>query len=368
MEDQTRTLARLGVEAAGLQIEADRVRRAYDDQIQPLERQLRLLQQSADLQRVQNALATNRAAVERLRLEREILALRQAAGGREDPAAEGLTLRQRLIALALQEQTLRQEELGLEDERRPLHPAAPEQQIARLQEQQRKALEPLERGLALRKEEVDAINLVRKQEELLAARRRGHREDAHGRAGRARTPAPWTRCRKRGEELADVLAHGLAGRGSTPTGAASGRPWARASRRGTRRPASPWPMPVGTDLGTAIGRARPGRPRPGTPSGRTCGAVLGRAGVERRSSTPGRAASPPARATPPTVSGPAGPAGAPGAAATRRSPSTWAEAMANAARLPAAPAGRLHPVLGAVHPGRGRHRPRRPQDGAGAGR
>ena len=95
------------MEAAGLQIDADRVRRAYDDQIQPLERQLRLLQQSADLQRVQNALATNRRAVERLRLEREIPALQRAAGGATDPDAEGLTLRQRLIALALQERELR---------------------------------------------------------------------------------------------------------------------------------------------------------------------------------------------------------------------------------------------------------------------
>ena len=115
--------------AAGLQLEADRVRSAFDAQIQPLERQLRLLQQSADLQRVQNALSSNRGAVERLRIEREIVALQRAAGGARDPAAEGLSLRQRLIALALQERRLQEEQLGLEEERRPLIQSL-EQQIS----------------------------------------------------------------------------------------------------------------------------------------------------------------------------------------------------------------------------------------------
>ena len=76
VEDVTRTLGRLGVEGAQLSLDADRVRRGYEDQLEPLERQLRLLQQSGDLQRIQAGLATNRAAVERLRLEREIAALR----------------------------------------------------------------------------------------------------------------------------------------------------------------------------------------------------------------------------------------------------------------------------------------------------
>ena len=114
-----------------------------EDQLRPLEQQLRLLQESGDLQRVQNALAGNRGAVERLRLEREILALRGAAGGAVDPDAAGLTLRQRMIALALQERELRLEELGLEGERRPAIQSV-QQAIAQVQEQQRRALEPLQ--------------------------------------------------------------------------------------------------------------------------------------------------------------------------------------------------------------------------------
>ena len=200
IEDQTRTLARLGVEAAGLQVDAERVRRTYDDQIQPLERQLRLLQQSAELQRVQNALATNRATVEGLRLDREISALRRAAGGATDPNAPGLSLRQRLIALALQDRELQREQLGLEGEHRPLIQNL-QQEIARLQEEQRKALEPLERGLQLRKDEVDAINLVRKQIELLAL------DDAAAAKVRmegwtSKNPGALDEVKQRGEELA----------------------------------------------------------------------------------------------------------------------------------------------------------------------
>ena len=120
----------------GAAARGQRVDRAYDAQLEPLERQLRLLQQSADVQRVQNALATNRATVEGLRLEREIAALRRAAGGATDPNAPGLSLRQRLIALALQDRELQREALGLEEERRPRIQSL-EQQIARLQEQQR---------------------------------------------------------------------------------------------------------------------------------------------------------------------------------------------------------------------------------------
>ena len=81
VEDVTRTLARLGIEGGRLNLDVDRVRRGYEDQLAPLERQLRLLQESGDLQRIQAGLATNRGAVEGLRLEREI------AGPAEGPPA-----------------------------------------------------------------------------------------------------------------------------------------------------------------------------------------------------------------------------------------------------------------------------------------
>jgi hypothetical protein len=158
-------LARVGVQGAEIQLQADRVRRSYDDQLEPLQRQLRLLQQSADLQRVQNALATNRATVENLRLDREIAALQRAARGQEDPNAPGLTVRQRAIALALQERRLRQEELGLTEQQRPAVQTL-ERQIAALQEQQRQALAPLEAQLANFRDQAAALRLVKEQTDL----------------------------------------------------------------------------------------------------------------------------------------------------------------------------------------------------------
>ena len=197
-----RELAEIGVQAATVQAEASRVERAYEAQLEPLQRQLRLLQQSADLQRVQNALATNRATVEGLRLEREIAALRRAAGGQTDPNAPGLTLRQRLIALALQERTLRQEELGLEGERRPLIQSL-EQQIARLQEQQRQALKPLQDQLQAHRDNVDAIQLEVKQTELLRLRNEANAEAARKTGTGPADPEALEDTRKRGEAIAD---------------------------------------------------------------------------------------------------------------------------------------------------------------------
>ena len=201
VEDVTRTLARLGIEGGRLTLDIDRVRRGYQDQLAPLERQLRLLEQSGDLQRIQAGLASNRGAVERLQLEREILALRQAAGGATDPTAEGLTPRQRMIALALEERNLRKEELDLEGQRRP-QILSLQQQIARIQEEQRKALEPLERSLALRRDEIASLQLTRQEQELVI-------QDAI--AGAERVKKAWTAAgspealadaKKRGEELA----------------------------------------------------------------------------------------------------------------------------------------------------------------------
>jgi hypothetical protein len=202
--DLTRQLADVGVAAAGLQLEADRVRRSYDDQLEPLQRQLRLLQQSADLQRVQSALASNRAAVEQLRLGLETQALRRAAGGNTDPAAAGLTTRQRAIALALQERELRQEELRLTEQQRPAVQTL-QQQIEAIQEAQRGALEPLERQLATYREQAAVLQLQRQQAELL-------RQDAEaaaqavGRIGTGAAPPEAVQdSRQRGEALADGL-------------------------------------------------------------------------------------------------------------------------------------------------------------------
>jgi hypothetical protein len=202
--DLTRQLADVGVAAAGLQLEADRVRRSYDDQLEPLQRQLRLLQQSADLQRVQSALASNRAAVEQLRLGLETQALRRAAGGNTDPDAAGLTTRQRAIALALQERELRQEELRLTEQQRPAVQTL-QQQIEAIQEAQRGALEPLERQLATYREQAAVLQLQRQQAELL-------RQDAEaaaqavGRIGTGAAPPEAVQdSRQRGEALADGL-------------------------------------------------------------------------------------------------------------------------------------------------------------------
>lgn len=193
-------LGRLGVAAATLQQEAERVRRTYDDQLEPLERQLRLLQRSEDVQRVQNQLATNRATVEGLRLDQEIAALQAAAGGAEDPAAAGLTVRQRAIALALQERRLRQEELGLEEQRRPLIQSL-EQQIAAIQEQQRQALAPLERQLAVYREQIGALQVVR-QEADLAKQAEQERAQAIRDTGRGQaTPEALEDSRQRGEAV-----------------------------------------------------------------------------------------------------------------------------------------------------------------------
>ena len=253
VQSLTRQLAGLGVAAAELQLEANRVRRSYDDQLEPLQRQLRLLQQSADLQRVQNALATNRATVEGLRLDQEIGALQRAARGVTDPNAPGLTLRQRAIALALQERQLRREELGLQEQQRPAVQSL-EQQIAALQEQQRQAVEPLERALQLRRDEIEQMNILRQQEELRrqdleatnqAARRLGTGENS---------PEAQEDARRRGEELAQrwlkAYQDWLEAGGGTVWGA-----FAKTLDTWWTATGQPLAVRIGTDLGTAIGDA-----------------------------------------------------------------------------------------------------------------
>jgi hypothetical protein len=248
-----RQLAGVGVAAAGIQIEANRVRQSYEAQIQPLERQLRVLQQSADLQRVQNALASNRAAVENIRLTAETAALRRAAGGATDPNAAGLSTRQRLIALALQERELRQQELGLEEQRRPALQSV-EQQLAALQEQQRQALAPLEEQLALYRNQADVLQLQRQQAALLkedmeqaaeAVRRAGTGEAA---------PEALADSRQRGEALAAEWLTGF----EDWINAGGGTVWGAIGRSlqawydGTGKALA---QTIGTDLGTALAEA-----------------------------------------------------------------------------------------------------------------
>ncbi len=249
-------LGRVGVEAAGLQIQADRLARSYDDQLEPLERQLRLMERSSDVQRVQNALATNRATLEGLRLDQEIAALEQAAAGAEDPRAEGLTLQQRVIALALEERRLRREELGQEEQRRPVQQAL-QDQIARLQEERRAALAPVERELATRKDIVATLQQERQQIEL----RKQEAADAateqkQNWPGKA-TPEQLADAKQQGEDLADEWIKawqawidrgggtlwGALGKSLTDWWEANGKPLADR---------------IGDDLGTAIGTAAAG--------------------------------------------------------------------------------------------------------------
>lgn len=158
----TRQLAEVGVAAAQIQIDADRVRRSYEDQLAPLERQRELLQNNAQLLGVQNALATNRATTERTRLQAEIGALQRAAGGATDPTAADLTPRQRAIALALQERQLRVQELDLTEQQRPALQSV-DQQIASIRRAQADALAPLERSLELRREEASLLQITRER-------------------------------------------------------------------------------------------------------------------------------------------------------------------------------------------------------------
>ena len=252
-ESVTRSLARIGVEAAELQLEAGRVRRAYADQLEPLERQLRVLQQSADLQRVQNALATNRATVEGIRLEREVAALQRAARGQEDPNAPGLSLRQRMIALALQERRLRQEELGIEEQRRPLIQSL-EQQVAAITEQQRAALAPLERQLELRREEADRLNILRQREQERVEAMREAAEQAKATWRMAADPEALATAKKRGEELADEWLKGWTEWIERNGGNILTALW-RSFRKWYDGGGKEQFQQLGTDIGTAMGEA-----------------------------------------------------------------------------------------------------------------
>jgi hypothetical protein len=248
-----RELAGIGVAAADLQLQANQVRQSYDAQLQPLERQLRLLQQSADLQRIQNGLASNRAAVEGLRLEREVAALQRAAGGATDPNQAGLTTRQRLIALALQEKTLRQEELGLEEQRRPAIQSV-ERQLATLQEAQRRALEPLEAQLQAHRNNADALQIEIQKAEQARLANEAAAEAARNVGAGTPTPTAIQDTRRRGEALADewltAFRSWIEKGGGTVWGAVgkSLEDWYEARGRDQAQR-------IGKDVGTALGTA-----------------------------------------------------------------------------------------------------------------
>jgi hypothetical protein len=284
VEQLARDLGAAGLAAAELQFQADRIRDSYQRQLDPLERQLRTLQNSVELQRLQNALASNRSAVERLQLEREIVALQRAAGGATDPAAAGLTARQRAIALALQERQLRLEALGLEDERRPIVQEL-QARIEALNEEQRRALEPIQVQIAAQRERVDLLQLERQRWEGLRGEIQAAVDAVNAAPVQARTAAPdaaEVETRKQeleriGTEFGERFQKGwndwLAAGGAT-----SGRPSARTWSSGTAPRASPSPS------GSAPTWARPSATPSWAPSGRRWSSWA--PGSSRRSGTP----------------------------------------------------------------------------------
>lgn len=188
VEQLARDLGAAGLAAAELQFQADRVRDSYQKQLEPLERQLRALQQSAEVQRLQNALASNQGAVRRLQLEREIAAL-QRAGAVSDPAQENLTPRQRAIAFALQERQIQLQLLGIEEERRPLVQQLQEQ-IERITEEQRRALEPIQVQIEAQRERINLLQLERQRWEVLRGEIQQAVEAINSAPVQAKTKAP----------------------------------------------------------------------------------------------------------------------------------------------------------------------------------
>ena len=204
-----RELGQLGVRAAEIQIGADRIRRGYEAQLRPLERQLELLQNSAEVQRIQQALASNRAATERLRLDQEVTALQRAARGREDPDAPGLTTRQRAIALALQERRLQLQGLQADRERAPAIQSLQER-IADIRRREAEALDPSERLLETYRDRVAVLqtesqrlqNIKAALDEQTAAIKAQQDQVASG-PGDASHQQAVADAKKRGQQVAD---------------------------------------------------------------------------------------------------------------------------------------------------------------------
>jgi hypothetical protein len=255
-----RELGGIGVKAAEIQLGADRIRQGYEDQLKPLERQLELLQNSVEVQRIQNALASNRAISERLRLERELQAL-QAAGGDVDPTAADLTPRQRAIALATQERRLQLEALNLQQQQGPAVQTLQER-IAELRRREQEALDPSERLLRLYKDRVDVLQIESQRWQNLkgdidaAAQAAQTAQDTIKRGG-ADEPAQGEReetARQRGEAVAKAWLDGfdkwIAAGGGTVWGAVgkSLSDWYDTNGK-------PLATRIGNDLGAALGKA-----------------------------------------------------------------------------------------------------------------
>jgi hypothetical protein len=142
------------VQSTGVQIEADRTRLSYDQQLAPLERQLRNIQsrrnEALELSRLQmeseaaeNTLADAglrrlqaqqalvdarlneiRAQQEGIVLDSSIARMRERLGANIDPNAPGLTTRQRLLALELQAMEAQRESNRLGQQISPIAQAA----------------------------------------------------------------------------------------------------------------------------------------------------------------------------------------------------------------------------------------------------
>jgi len=166
VQQVTRDLGAVGVQAAEVQQQAQRVTNAYNDQLQPLQRQLELLQQNTQLQRVQSELAGIQAQQTRQRLELEIAALRTAAQGATDPNAPDLTPRQRAIALALQERELQVQALDIQEQQRPVVEQLQER-IQQLTREREDTLQPLQQALQSYRDQADTLNILRERWQLI---------------------------------------------------------------------------------------------------------------------------------------------------------------------------------------------------------
>ena len=158
-----------------------------------------------------------------------------------------------MIALALEERELQQEQLGIEGQRRP-QILSLQQQIARIQEEQRKALEPLERSLALRRDEIAALQLTRQEQELATQAAEAGAERVRTAWTTTNSPEALADAKKRGEELAAQWLKGwqdwIDAGGGTIWGA-MGKSlddwWTKTGR--------PRAMAIGAELGATMGLA-----------------------------------------------------------------------------------------------------------------
>jgi hypothetical protein len=162
-----RALAGVGVQAAEVQLEASRVKNAYDDQVYPLERQLRLLQESGDLLEANARQASAHARAQLLLLDAQVAALAERVPAEEqNPDNPDLTPRQQLVALRLQELTAQRDGLRLEEGRRGAVLSLQER-ITAIRQAQADALHPLEQQLQALRDQADVLNLQRERWQLI---------------------------------------------------------------------------------------------------------------------------------------------------------------------------------------------------------